>query len=103
MSSLASIATSGADPVCILIQLSNKVADIISALQTYQICEIDNAAEPDMDQRETIAQNQSLVETYDFVSHLLDVVICEPEPGVSDLISLFFDLLGIAPDQPEEA
>ncbi len=93
----------GGDPNCVSIKLTNSVADIISAVQTYRICNIDNSATPDEEQRAQIVQRQTLVKTYNFITNLLYTSFCKEAPSFFDWLSVFFDFLGIFPKAEPEA
>lgn len=105
--SLASIAilgdiASGAATGCIVLNVTNSIADIISDFHSYNICLIDNEENPDMAARDAIVQQQVVVETYDFMTNALDVAYCVEEPGAGDYLGLFFNFLGIFPSAPPE-
>ena len=87
---------------CIVLNVSNSVADIISDFQSYNICLIDNEEDPDLAAREQIVQRQVIVEVYDFITNLLDVAFCVAEPGFGDYLGLLFNFIGIFPSPPPE-
>jgi len=95
--------SSGGETACIIIKLTNSVADIISAVQTYKICNIDNSATPDETLRAEIVQRQVIVKTYNFISSALYLGFCEQERTFMDYVSLFFDFIGIFPKEETEA
>ncbi|MBN2108221.1 MAG: hypothetical protein JW832_12425 [Deltaproteobacteria bacterium] len=85
--------TSGNSFPCIVINLTNKTADIMSAQIKRDICLIDTAG--GSGDRDALVQQLKGVETTDFVTNALDVFICNPEPSTGDYIGLFFNFLGI--------
>lgn len=95
--SLVSTVTSGTDIRCMLLNLSNDLADIISIIQSYRICVIDYSPAPDENARREIVIRQVIVEIYDFITYVLDVFYCNPSPGLLDYIFLIIDFLGIFP------
>jgi hypothetical protein len=99
--SLVSTVTSGTDIRCLLLNLSNDIADIISIIQSYRICVIDYSPTPDENARREIVIRQVFVEIYDFITYALDIVYCNPSPGLLDYIFLIIDFLGIFPS-PED-
>lgn len=93
--SLVQTIAGGGDPVCIVIGATNSIADIMSDMQSYQLCVIDNSENPDEELRETICQQQRVTETYDFITNWLDVVRCTPEPTFFTYLGLIMNLIGI--------
>ena len=87
---------------CSFYYLTNGIADIISDIQSYNICVIDNSPDPDEAVRQQIVRQQVLVELYDFITNALTVVWCEVSfiPG---LISLIFDIFSLFPEPPPDA
>jgi len=93
----------GGETACILVKLTNSIADIISAVQTYKICNIDNSATPDETLRAEIVQRQVMVKTYNFITSALYLGFCVEERDFMDYLSLFFDFIGIFPKEETEA
>jgi hypothetical protein len=84
---------SGNSAACMVINLTNKAADIMSAQTKYQICLIDDAG--GTGDRDALVQKLKGIETYDFVTNALEVFLCIEAPSAGDYISLFFNLIGI--------
>lgn len=100
--SLVQTIAGGGDPVCVVIGATNSIADIMSDMQSYQLCVIENSEDPDEALRETICQQQRAVETYDFITNLLDVALCTPEPTFFTYLGLIMNFRGIFTVCPEE-
>jgi hypothetical protein len=86
---------SGNTTPCILINVTNKVVDLLSAKTKYDICIIDASEEPDLDARGALVQQLVTLETFDFITNAMDVFLCVAQPGPGDYISLIFNLLDI--------
>ncbi len=88
--------TSGNSVFCMVLNLSNKAADIGIANCKYNICLIDKTSSytGTKTRDEWVAQQQGLA-IYNFVSNAAGVVLCTPAPSAQTYISLFFDLIGI--------
>ena len=84
---------SGNSAFCIVINLTNKAADIMSAQTKYQICLIDDAGASG--DRDALVQKLKGIETYDFVTNAMEVFLCIEAPSAGDYISLFFNFIGI--------
>ncbi|MCX8043992.1 MAG: hypothetical protein N3B18_07710 [Desulfobacterota bacterium] len=95
-------AAAGGDTACMVLKLTNSIADIISAVQTYRICVIDNAETPDQTARDEIVRRQVIVKTYNFITNALYTGLCKENPTFFDWLNVFFDFLGIFPKQPAE-
>jgi hypothetical protein len=99
--SMTNTLAGGGSTACMIVNLSNSIADIISTIQTYKICVIDNSENPDNATRQTIVQNKVAVKTYNFITSLLNVALCTADPEPSNYITLFFDFIGIFPAKEE--
>ena len=97
LASMLQEAASDSSPVCMAINVSNNAADIIIYNITYRICLIDNSVTPDQAAREVLVQRQIGVETYDFLTNALDLLLCTPAPTVVDYINLLLNFLTIVP------
>jgi hypothetical protein len=84
---------SGNTTACIVINLTNKVADIMATQTKYQICLIDTAG--GSGDRDALVTQLKGIETYDFITNALEVFLCIEAPSAGDYISLFFNLIGI--------
>jgi hypothetical protein len=86
---------SGNSALCIVINESNKVADIMSASTKRAICVLDPESATITDDYNNLVAQLRGIATYNFATSVLDVVLCTPAPGVNDFISLLFDLIAI--------
>jgi hypothetical protein len=85
--------TSGDSAFCIVINLTNKVADIMVAQAKYQICLIDTAG--GSGDRAALVQKQKSFAIYNFATSAMDLFLCNPAPTVQDYIGPIFDFIGI--------
>lgn len=93
--SLVQTIAGGGDPVCVLIGATNSIADMMSDMQSYQLCVIETSEDPDDALREAICQQQRAVETYDAITNLLDVALCTPEPTFFTYLGLIMNIRGV--------
>jgi hypothetical protein len=84
---------SGNSAGCMVINVTNKAADIMSAQTKYQICLIDDAG--GAGDRDALVAKLKGIETTDFITNALEVFLCIEAPSAGDYISLFFNLIGI--------
>ena len=101
LSLLQTLAGGGA-PACIIINATNSIADILSDMQSYQLCAIEQEGDPDPELQEDICQQIRTLETYDFFTNWLDVQLCTPEPSASSYLGLISNLIGIFTPCPSE-
>jgi hypothetical protein len=94
LSLLQTLAGGGA-PACIIMNATNSIADILSDMQSYQLCSLEYEGDPDPELQEVICQQIRALETYDFITNWLDVQMCTPEPSASSYLGLLFNLIGI--------
>ncbi len=85
--------TSDGEPACVIADLVADVGGIVSALQSYRICEIVYSETPDQILCQQIVRRQALVKTCGYLAK----VYCTATPSVSDYLSLALGLLGIFP------
>lgn len=97
--SMANTVAGGGTTACLIINLTNSIADIISTIQSYKICVIDSSENPDNATRQIIVNNKTAVKTYNFITSILNIAFCIDTPEASNYITLFFDFLGIFPAQ----
>jgi hypothetical protein len=100
--SLINTVRAGGDTVCLVVNVTSIIANIISDIQSYNICVIDNSSDPDEITRQQIVQRQVLVETYDFLASAYDVFFCTLSPTFVNYLSLFFEFLDIFPEPPPD-
>lgn len=96
ISSMLGIVSGGGAPLCVFINLSNAVADLLSATLGYQICvvngDFDNATD-----NTTLVQKQLVYRTFGFTTSVMNLLFCKRPLTSSDFASLLFELLGIIP------
>jgi len=103
ISTMLGVVAADGDPLCLVINLTNSAADIISDIQTYNICVIDNSETPDNATRRQIVQQQTVVNTYSFITSALDIFLCSAAISPSDFVTLFFEFLAIFPKPASSA
>ena len=91
---LLGIVIGGGTPLCIFINLSNNITDILSSIMDYQICVVDNDNNTATDNA-TLVRQQKGVDTLAFITTVLNLAICKRPLAVTDLISPFFEFLGL--------
>jgi len=95
--SMGSTMISGDDPGCIVLNTVNSLADIISDLQSYGICVIENSDDPDEEAIQKLKIEQAYVEAFDFATNALDVALCTEEVSFGSIFGVFMDLIDIFP------
>ncbi len=93
--SLLQTMSGGGDQVCTSLSAGSIVADILIALQSYQLCAIDNSEVPDEALRETICRQQKLVKTYDFIAGLLYATQCSYDASFITYLTLVVNFLTV--------
>lgn len=93
--SLLQTLSGGGDPVCLTLSAGSSIADILSVLQSYQLCVIDNAEVPDEALRETICQQQRLVKTFDFIASWMYVTQCAYNPTFATYLTLIINFWSV--------
>lgn len=83
---------------CPGLNVSNSIAGIIVAFQSYQICTIVNSSTPDQALCQQIVQRQTITQWYGFITQAIDVLICQKPASTDDYIGLLFAVLGLFPD-----
>jgi len=96
---LNAVAADG-DQTCQFLRVTNSMADIVSAVQTYRICTIDSAETPDQTLREQIVRRQVVVKTYNFITSALYTGLCKVQPTFFDWFNVLLDFLAIFPKEP---
>ncbi|MCX5895944.1 MAG: hypothetical protein NTZ51_08970 [Proteobacteria bacterium] len=90
------------DQTCLVIKLTDIIADLISTVQTYEICVIDNSENPEDPARPKIVHRQVFVKICSFIASTLNLVLCTQQPGLIDYVNLFLEFAGIFPTPPPE-
>ena len=94
---MVQIVSEALDQTCLVIKLTDSIADLISTVQTYKICVIDNSENPDETLRPKIVQRQVFVKICSFIASALNLVLCTEQPGLIDYVNLFLEFTGIFP------
>ena len=89
--------SAGGNTTCLVVNITGNIGSIISAFQSYRICQIMNSETPDQTLCKQIVQNQTLIKTYNYITTVLNVFLCTGTPVASDYLSLVWDLFGIFP------
>jgi hypothetical protein len=95
---LLGIVSGGGTPLCIFIDLSNTIADILSATLSYQICVVNGDSDNSTDNT-TLVQKQQGYKTFGFTTAVLYLAVCKRPIAASDFISLFFEFIGLTPKE----
>jgi hypothetical protein len=93
--SLLQTLSGGGYQVCTSLSAGSIIADILIAMQSYQLCVIDNSEVPDEALRETICQQQKLVKTYDFIAGWLYVTQCSYDASFITYLTLIVNFLTV--------
>lgn len=96
LSSLVSTVTTisaGGDTVCLIVNITGNIGSIISAFQSYRLCQILNSETPDQTLCKQIVQNQTIIRICNYIARVLNVFICSGTPAASDYLSLARGLL----------
>ncbi len=93
---LVEIVSSGGTPLCIFINLSNNIADILSATVGYQICVINGDSDNTTDNTSLVAKQQNY-KIFGFTTAVLNLAFCKRPLASSDFISLAFEFIGLIP------
>ena len=89
----------GGDNACLIVAITANIGSIISAIQSYRICQIMNSETPDVTRCQQIVQRQTLIKAYNYIASVLNVFLCSGTPSVSAYVSLVWGLLGIFPSK----
>ena len=93
---LLGIASSGGTPLCMFINLSNTIADFLSATLGYQICVVNGDSDNTTDNT-SLVQKQQGYKIFGFTTAVLNLALCKRPIAVSDFVSLFFEFMGLIP------
>jgi hypothetical protein len=83
----------GGNTTCLIVNITGNVGSIISAFQSYRLCQILNSATPDQALCKQIVQNQNLIKISNYIANVLNVFICSGTPAASDYLNLVRGLL----------
>ena len=81
-------------PFCYIINVTNRVADIMIASTKKEICLTDPS---DTARLEELAKKLACLAQYNFATSAINVFFCIPAPATSDYITLLFDFLALFP------
>jgi hypothetical protein len=87
----------GGDTTCLIVDITGNIGSIISAIQSFRICQIMSSEIPDQILCQQIVQRQTLIITYNYITKVLNVLFCIGTPTVSDYLNLILGLRGIFP------
>jgi len=93
---LLGVVTDGGTPLCMFINLSNNIADILSSTLSYQICVVDKDTDPSTDNT-SLVQQQKSYKIYGFTTSMLNLAICKRPLTFSDFIGPIFEFIGLIP------
>jgi hypothetical protein len=93
---LLGIVSGGGTPLCIFINLSNNIADILSTTLSYQICVVNGDNDTATDNA-TLVQQQQSYKVFGATTAVLNLALCKRPIEASDFISLFFEFIGLIP------
>jgi predicted nucleic acid-binding protein len=96
ISSMLGIVSSGGTPLCIFINLSNVIVDLLSSTLGYQICIVNNDSDNSTDNT-TLVEQQKVYKTYGFTTSVMNLLFCKRPLTVSDFVSLFIEFIGMTP------
>lgn len=89
--------SAGGIAACLIADLVADVGNILSALQSYRICEIVYSETPDQALCQQIVKRQTLVKTCSYIAKVITVYYCTSIPSASDYLSLVLGLWGVFP------
>ena len=99
ISSIVDTISAGGETACLIANITINIGNIISAIQSYRICQIINSETPDQTLCQQIVLRQTLIKTYNYIAKVLNVFFCTGTPAASDYLSLVWGLLGIFPSK----
>ena len=94
ISSMQGIVSSGGTPLCIFINLSSVISDLLSATSGYQICVINGDTDPLTDNT-TLVQKQKAYRTFGFTTSVMNLLFCKRPLTSSDLSSLLIEFISL--------
>jgi len=94
LSSMQWIVSSGGTPLCIFINLSSVISDLLSATLGYQICVIDGDSDPLTDNT-TFVQKQHECRKFGFTASVMNLLFCKRPWTSSDITSLLVEFIGL--------
>lgn len=95
-SGLSSLAGAFSNP-CVTLNIIKSVANIIVALQSYQICEMVNSGAPDMDACMALAQKRYSNKVWVYMVGLANTFDCKESVEATDWLSIIFGVSSLIP------
>jgi len=99
ISSIVSTISSGGEAACLIANITINIGSVISAIQSYRICQIIYSETPDQTLCQQIVLRQTLIKTSNYIVKAFNVFFCTEVPAASDYLSLVWGLLGIFPSK----
>ncbi|MBN2108716.1 MAG: hypothetical protein JW832_14925 [Deltaproteobacteria bacterium] len=94
ISSMQGIVSSGGTPLCIFINLSSVISDLLSTASGYQICVINGDSDPATDNA-TLVQQQKAYRTFGFATSVMNLLFCKRPWTSSDITILLLEFLDL--------
>ena len=96
ISGLSSLAGASSKP-CVTLNIIKSIANIIVALQSYQICEIVNSGAPDMDACMALAQKRYINKVWVYMVGLANTFDCKESVEATDWLSIILGVSSLIP------
>ena len=96
ISGLASLAGASSNP-CVTLNIIKSIANIIVALQSYQICEIVNSEAPDMAACMVLAQKRYINKVWVYMVGLANTFDCKESVEATDWLSIILGVSSLIP------
>ena len=96
ISGLSSLAGASSKP-CVTLNIIKSIANIIVALQSYQICEIVNSEAPDMAACMVLAQKRYINKVWVYMVGLANTFDCKESVEATDWLSIIFGVSSLIP------
>jgi len=99
LSSIVNTISAGGETACLIVNITSNIGSVISAIQSYRICQIVYSETPDQALCQQIVQRQTLIKTCNYIAKALNVFFCTDAPAAADYLSLVLGLPGIFPSK----
>jgi hypothetical protein len=96
ISGLSSLAGAASNP-CVTLNIIKSIANIIVALQSYQICEIVNSEAPDMAACMVLAQKRYINKVWVYMVGLANTFDCKESVEATDWLSIILGVSSLIP------
>jgi hypothetical protein len=97
ISSIVNALSAGGETACVTAAITINIGNIISAIQSYRICQIIFSETPDQALCQQIVQRQTIIKTCNYIALAFNIFFCTEAPAASDYLRLVFGLIGIFP------